>query len=80
MLLCSSTGQRRVLEKAVEAGGEIALEAAGCFAAGLAFADSALDVADRGSVRSFSCEQDEVKCSVEFAVAAAIEVADRLPG
>jgi hypothetical protein len=67
-----------VFEEAVEAAGEVALEAAGCFAAGFAFADSALDVVDRRCMCSFPCEQDQVECSVELAVAAAIEaVADR---
>jgi hypothetical protein len=81
MLLCLSSRHGWVLEEAVEAAGEVALEAAGCFAAGFALADSALDVVDRWAVCSFPCEQDEVECSVQFPVAAAIEaVADRLAG
>jgi hypothetical protein len=36
-----------VFEESVEAAGEVALEAAVCFASGLAFCESAFDVGDR---------------------------------
>ena len=37
MLLCLSSRRWRVFEESVEVAGEVALEAAGCFASGLAF-------------------------------------------
>ena len=45
------------------------------------FADSSLDVGDRGLVDSASGDEDLVQCPVELAVAAATEsVEDRLSG
>jgi len=74
MLLCFSTGQwGSVLEQSVEPACEVALETAVGLTAGLAFAYSPLDVADRGRVRSTSGDEDLVKCSVESAIAAAVE-------
>src|SRR6478735_7341936 len=81
MLLCLSSRQRRVFEESVEVAGEVALEAAGGFAAALSFSDSTLDVVDGRSVCSASGDDDLVECAVELPVAAAVEpVADRLPG
>src|SRR6266567_2641479 len=82
MLLCLSSCQwRSVFEEAVEAAGEVALEAAVCFASGLAFLEASFDVGDRGGVCAFACDEDHVQRAVEFAVAASVEpVADRLPG
>ena len=63
----------------MEVAGEVAFEAAGCFAAALAFLDATLDVGDRGSVRSAACDQDHVQRAVEPAIAATVEpVADCL--
>ena len=59
MLLGLSSGQRWILEESVEVAGEVAFEAAGRFAAGLAFMESALDVVDRWGVRSLPGEEDE---------------------
>jgi hypothetical protein len=39
-----------VLEESVEVAGEVALEAAGCLAAALSFADASFDVVDGWSV------------------------------
>ena len=65
----------------VEVAGEVALEAAGGFAAALSFADSPLDVVDCRLVDSASGEDDLVEGPVELSVAAAVEpVADRLAG
>jgi hypothetical protein len=51
MLLCLSSREwRSVLEEAVEAAGEVALEAAVCFASGLAFLHPSFDVGDRRGV------------------------------
>src|SRR6266511_133049 len=51
MLLClSSRHWGSVFEEAVEAAGEVALEAAGCFAPCLAFLQPSFDVSDRGGV------------------------------
>ena len=48
MLLCLSSRQwRSVFEEAVEAAGEVALEAAVCFASCLAFVQASFDVRDR---------------------------------
>src|SRR6266498_2986075 len=82
MLLClSSRHWGSVFEEAVEAAGEGALEAAGCFAPCLAFLQPSFDVSDRGGVRAFAGDEDHVQCAVEFAVAASVEaVADRLSG
>jgi hypothetical protein len=54
MLLCLSSRQRRVFEEPVEVSGEVALEAAGGFAASFSFLDSAFDVVGGWSVRSAS--------------------------
>ena len=79
MLRCLSSRHWRVLEEPEEVAGEVALEAAGCFAAALAFLDATLDVGDRRSVRTASGDEDHVQRAIEPAVAAAIEaVADRL--
>src|SRR6266498_5893011 len=79
MLLCLSSRKRLVLEQPVEVAGEVALEAAACFAAALAFLDATVDVGDRRRVRAASGDDDHVQCPVESAVAAAVEpVADRL--
>src|SRR6266566_8097166 len=82
MLLClSSRLWRSVFEEAVEAAGEVALEAAGCFASGFSFLQPSFDVGDGGGVGAFAGDEDHVECAVEFAVAASVEpVADRLPG
>ena len=82
MLLClSSWSVAAVLEEPVEVAGEVALEAAGGFAAGFAFAGAPFDVGDRGWVCSASGDEDLVEGAVELAVAAAVEaVADRLAG
>ena len=70
MLLClSSVPWGSVLEEAVEAAGEVAFEAAVCFAAGFAFADPSLDVGDRGLVDPASGDEDLVQCAVELSVA-----------
>jgi hypothetical protein len=51
MLLClSSRPWRSLFEESVEAAGEVAFEAAVCFASRLAFLESAFDVGDRGGV------------------------------
>jgi hypothetical protein len=51
MLLCLSSRQwRSVFEEPVEVAGEVALEAAGCFAVALAFLDATVDVGDRRGV------------------------------
>jgi len=80
MLLClSSVRWGSVLEEPVEAAGEVAFEAAVCFAAGLAFADAPFDVGDRGGVCAASGDEDLLQGPVELSVAAAVEsVADRL--
>jgi hypothetical protein len=50
-LLCLSSRQwRSVFDEAVEAAREVALEAAICFASGLAFAEMSFDVGDRRRV------------------------------
>src|SRR5205085_7416494 len=46
MLLCLSSHRRWVLEEPVEVAGEVALEAAVCFAAGFAFLQSPFHVGD----------------------------------
>ncbi len=81
MLLYLSSGQwRSVFEEAVEAAGEVALEAAACFASGLAFLESAFDVGDRRGMCALPCDEDHVQCTVEFAVTGSVEaVADGLP-
>src|SRR5207237_7549147 len=60
MLLCLSSRRWRVFEESVEVAGEVALEAAGGFAAALSFADSLLDVVDCRLVDSASGEDDLV--------------------
>jgi hypothetical protein len=82
MLLClSSVRWRSVLEESEESAGEVAFEAADGLAAGLAFADPAFDVGDRGRIDSASGDEDLVEGAVELAVSAAVEsVADRLAG
>ena len=61
--------------------GKVALEAAGGFAAGLAFLGSAFDVGDGCGVPAAACDDDLVEGAVEFAVAAAVEsVTDGLAG
>ena len=68
-----------LLEEPVEVAGEVALEAAVCFAAALAVADSSIDVGDRRGVSSSARDEDHVQGAVESSVAAAVEaVADRL--
>ncbi len=70
-----------MFEEAIEAAGEIALEAAVCFASCLAFLQTSLDVGDRGGMCAFARDEDHVQCTVEFSVAASVEaVADRLSG
>jgi len=67
------------LEQSVKAAGEVALEAAVCFAATLAVSDSSIDVGDRRRMRASAGDEDHVQGAVELAVAAAVEaVADRL--
>ncbi len=81
MLLCKSSRRWRVLEESVEVAGEVALEAAGCFAAALAFLDATVDVGDRRGMGSTAGDEDHVQRSVEPAIAAAVEsVADGLSG
>jgi hypothetical protein len=82
MLLClSSCRWRSVFEEAVEVAGEVAFEAAVCFAATLAVLDASVGVGDRRWVRASAGDEDHVQCAVELAVAAAVEaVADRLSG
>src|SRR4051794_7454062 len=82
MLLClSSVPWCSVLEESEEAAGEVALEAAVGLAPCLAFAEASFGVGDRGLVDSAAGDEDLVECSVELAVAAAVEaVADRLSG
>src|SRR5438067_7821974 len=78
MLLCLSSHRRWVLEEPVEVAGEVALEAAVCFAAGFAFLQSPFHVGDCRGVCASPGDQDEVQRSVESAVTAAVEpVADR---
>jgi hypothetical protein len=51
MLLCLSSRQRQsVFEESVEVAGEVAFEAAVCFASCLAFLEASFDVGDRGGV------------------------------
>jgi hypothetical protein len=70
-----------VLEESVEVAGEVALEAAGCFAAALAFLDATVDVSDRWRVGSAAGDEDHVQRAVESAVAASVEaVTDCLSG
>jgi hypothetical protein len=70
-----------VFEEAVEAAGEVALEAADGFAVSLAFADASVDVVDRGRVGSAPGDEDVVEGAVQLAVAAAVEaVSDGLAG
>ena len=81
MLLCLSSRSRRVLEEPVEVAGEVALEATGCFASGLPFLGSPVDVVDCRLVPAASGDDDLVEGAVEFAVAASVEaVADGLAG
>ena len=61
---------RSVFEEPVEAAGEVALEAAVCFAPCFAFLEAPFDVGDRGGVCAFAGDEDHVECAVEFAVAA----------
>jgi hypothetical protein len=58
-----------VFEEAVEVGSEVALEAAVCFASGLAFLEASFDVGDRRWVGALLCDEDHVQGAVEFAVA-----------
>ena len=81
MLLCLSSRLGRVLEESVEVAGEVALEAAGGFAARLPFLDPTLDEFDCRGVVSAAGDDDLVKSSVELSVAAAGEsVSDCLAG
>ena len=76
-----SSGGGRCLQLPVEGAGEVALEAAGRFAEGLALALASLDVGDRRRVVFASADDDVVQGAVEFAVAAAVEpVAHALAG
>jgi hypothetical protein len=68
-MVVSSRDSRSVFEEAVEAAGEVALEAAVCFAAGFAFVDASFDVCDRRRVCAFASGEDHVQRAVEFAVA-----------
>jgi hypothetical protein len=79
MLLCLSSHRWRVLEEPVEIAGEVALEAAGRFAAAPSLLGSPVDVVDRRLVQAAAGDDDLVEGAVEFPVAAAVEpVADRL--
>jgi hypothetical protein len=80
MLLClSSVRWGSVLEESEEAAGEVALEAAVCFAPGLAFAEASFGVSVGGGMDPSAGDEDLMQCSVELSVAAAVEsVADRL--
>jgi hypothetical protein len=81
MLLCLSSGHRRILEEPVEAAGEVALEAAERFAPALALLDPPVDVGVGWWVHTASGYQDLVERPVEFAVAATVKVmSDRLAG
>jgi hypothetical protein len=50
-----------VFEESVEVAGEVALEAAGCFASCLAFLEASFDVGDRGGVCAFAGDEDHVQ-------------------
>jgi hypothetical protein len=68
-------------EEAVEAAGEVALEAAEGFLAGLAFGDLALEVGAGVGVMGGAGDGDDVQGAVELAVAAAVQaVAAAGPG
>ena len=69
LLLWKSSRHWRVFEEAVEVAGEVALEAAGFFAAGLAVGASACDVVDRWLVPAAACDEDHVSGAVELSVA-----------
>ena len=70
-----------MFEQAIEAAGEVALEAAVGFASRLALGEAAFDVGDGRGVRPFAREEDHVQRAVEFAVARSVEsVTDRLAG
>ena len=68
MLLCVVKG---VFEETPDAAGDVALEAAGGFAVGLAFAGPAGDVGASGRAGSLADEGDDVERLVELAVAGA---------
>jgi hypothetical protein len=68
-----------MFEQSVKAAGEVALEAAVCFASTLAVADASVHIGDRRLVCASAGDEDHVQGAVELAVAAAVEaVADRL--
>ena len=68
-----SSGHWRILEKAPEVAGEVALEAADGFAAGHAFCLATLEVGDGGCVALPAAEDDGVQGAVELAVSATVE-------
>jgi Integrase core domain len=65
-LLCLSSRYRRrsVFEESVEAAGEVALEAAVCFASCLAFLEASFDVGDRGGCERFRVTR--IMCSARL--------------
>lgn len=70
-----------MFEEAVDASGEVALEAAACFASGLVLVEASFDVGLGGGVVAGAGEDRGVEGAVELAVAAAVEaVADGLAG
>ena len=73
MLLSLSSGCWGVLEESVEVAGEVALEAAAGFSAGLAFGDAALEVGLGTGVVLATDDDDLVEGPVELTVAAAAE-------
>jgi hypothetical protein len=77
----ASSGRWWVLEEPVEVAGEVALEAAVCFARGFAVLASTGDVVDRWLMPAAAADEDHVQGTVELTVAASVEsVADRLTG
>jgi hypothetical protein len=70
MLLClSSRYWWSVFKLVVEVAGEVALEAAVCFAPCFAFGEAAFEVGDRGGVCALAGDEDHVQGAVQFAVA-----------
>ena len=70
LLVCQ---QRLALEGGVDGAGELAFEAAECFAAALALGLFALEVSLGWWMDAALGDGDSVQCAVELAVAAAVE-------
>ena len=62
-----------MFEEPVEVSGEVALEAAVCFAGAFAVGASTGDVVDRRLMPAAAGDRDHVERAVELAVAAAVE-------